>query len=315
MKIKMVSISVIALFYASLALAEAPVVDVAHPSGQDASVTAMEADDTSDDASASATPLTVPTTPTEDLMPPTMLTATDLTDLTDLTESRRLARLEQQISNITNMNLPQQINDMQQQLAQIRGQLQVQKRNLQLLNSQQRSFDQNLDQRITELKNLNSGGDASNDHSSSQKSSANSVLGSWSIQLQDSNIYRAALDLLTKKQYDKAEGAFRNYLDDYLNGNYVANAHYWLGEIYLQQKNTRKAATEFQIVRDKFPKSEKMPDAKLKLAIIHAEIGKIAEAKRELLEIQKQYPESTVARLANIHLQQLEVATSTSTTP
>ncbi|AAO89658.2 tol-pal system protein YbgF [Coxiella burnetii] len=240
------------------------------------------------------------------------------TTQTDLTVTHRLARLEQQLNNIINMNLPQQISDLQQRLAQVRGQLQVQERNLELLNNQQRSFYRDLDQRITQLKNLNSNNsDSSNDNSasSSQKPSSGDTSNTNNIQLQDSNTYRQALDLLTKKQYDKAQASFQNYLNDYPNGSYVANAHYWLGEIYLQQKDRKNAAHEFQTVRDKFPKSEKVLDAKLKLAIIDAEDGKIKQAKEELTEIKKQHPESTAAQLANIRLQQLEEVDSATTTP
>ena len=306
MKIKMVIISVVVLLHTLLVLADAPVVDISQrTSGRIASTIATEASDTSDVSTSTA--VAVPAIPTENLVP------SSLTE-TDLTESQRLARLEQQIDNITNMNLPQQIMDLQQELGQIRGQLQVQKHNFQLLDNQQRSFYQDLDQRITELKNLNSA-DTSNGSISSIKSSGNSVLGNRKIQLQNLNAYQVGLNLLTKKQYKKAEAAFQKYLDDYPDGSYVANAHYWLGEIYLQQKNTHKAAAEFQVIRDKFLKSEKMLDAKLKLAIIHAEMGNIAEAKRELVEIKKHYPKSTVAQLANIRLQQLEVTTSTLITP
>ncbi|MBW5803048.1 tol-pal system protein YbgF [Coxiella endosymbiont of Ornithodoros amblus] len=236
----------------------------------------------------------------------------------DLTVTQRLARLEQQLNNIINMNLPQQISDLQKQLAQVRGQLQVQERNLELLNNQQRSFYRDLDQRITQLKNLNSNNsDSSNDNSasSSQKPSTGDTSNTNNIQLQDSNTYRQALDLLTKKQYDKAEAFFQNYLNDYPNGSYVANAHYWLGEIYLQQKDRKNAAHEFQTVRDRFPKSEKVLDAKLKLAIIDAEDGEIKQAKEELTKIKKQHPGSTAAQLANIRLQQLEEVDSETTTP
>lgn len=291
MKMKIVIVSAVAfVFYALSALTDVPVVDISQQiSGRQA---------------ASTTLMTAPAKSTENSVPFTISTATYLTD------SQRLARLEQQINNITNMNLPQQIADLQQELAQIRGQLQVQKHNLQLINNQQRSFYQDLDRRITELKNLNSGRDTSNNNLSSTKSSGNFVSGNGNVQLQDSNTYQTGLDLLTKKRYEQAETAFQNYLNNDPNGNYVANAHYWLGEIYLQQRNTHKAATEFQVIRDKFLKSEKILDAKLKLAIIHAEIGKTSEAKRELMEIKKQHPESTAAQLANIRLQQLEVATS-----
>ena len=232
----------------------------------------------------------------------------------DLTIVQRLSRLEQQLNNIINMNLPQQISDLQQEFAQMRGQLQVQKYNLLLLDNQQRSFYRDLDQRITQSKNLNSSDcDASNnnDSSSSKKNLMDNAWSTSNIQLKDSNTYRKALDLLTRQQYGKAEAAFQTYLNNYPNGSYAANSHYWLGEIYFKQKDRDRkdqtgAIREFKTVRDKFPKSEKVLDAKLKLAIIDAEDGKIKQAKDELTQIKKQYPESTAAQIANIRLQQLE---------
>lgn len=221
-----------------------------------------------------------------------------------LTTGQRLAHLEQKINNLTDMNLPQQITDLQQQLAQVRGQLQEQQRDLQLMNDQLRSFYNDLNQRITQLKNLNS--DTSNDNSFSQKTNRNLLLNNGNIQLQDSTAYQTALNFLIKKKYDKAEASFQNYLNDYPNGNYVANAHYWLGEIYLEQKNRKKAVLEFQTIKDKFPQSEKMPNAQLKLAIIHAENGQFIQAKQELIKMEKQHPKSTAAQLASVYLQRLK---------
>lgn len=299
-------VSAVTLFCALSVLADAPVFDISQQTSvQTISSTETETGDTSDVSISTTPPATVPEIPTENLAPPTTSTATDSTG------NKRLARLEQQINNIANMNLPQQLIDLQQELARISGQLQVQEHNLQLLNNQQCSFYQDLNQKITKLKNLNGVSTPNDNISFKQSSWHNSIPGNEKIQLlQDSNTYQAGLDLLTKKKYEKSEAAFQNYLDDYPNGNYVANAHYWLGEIYLQQKNTHKAAIEFQVVRDKFLKSEKILDAKLKLAIIHMKMGKTAEAKRELMEIKKCHPESTVARLASVCLQQLESATS-----
>lgn len=299
------------LFYNLLALADVPVVDISQQTGGQVSCStaAMEVDDMSDISDSTAVTV-VPATLTENPVP------SDITSTApNLIESQRLARLEQQMHNITNMNLPQQVTDLQQELAQICGQLQVQRHNFRLLNNQQRSFYRDLDQKIMELKDLNGGGGTLNDNLSSTKSSGNSISDNEKIQLQDSNAYQAGLNLLTNKQYRKAEAAFQNYLNNYSNGNYVANAHYWLGEIYLQRKNIHKAADEFQVVRDNFLKSKKTLDAKLKLAMIHVEMGKIAEAKRELMEIKKQHSRSMEAQLANIRLQQLEAATLTSTTP
>lgn len=222
-----------------------------------------------------------------------------------LSERQRLDRLEQQMNNFVNMNLPQRVTDLQQQLAQVRGQLQEQQRDLQLFSNQLRSFYSDLNQRITQVKNLNS--DIPNE---STKSNVNSISSKGSIQLQDSTAYQKALNFLTKREFDKAEAAFQNYLNDYPNGNYVANAHYWLGEIYLEHKDMKKAALEFKIIISKFAKSEKALDAQLKLAVIHAQNGQVAQAKQELTEIKKLHSNSTVGQLASIRLQQLEAATS-----
>lgn len=220
-----------------------------------------------------------------------------------LTVAQRLTRLEQQINNLTTMNLPQQESGLQEQVAQLRGQLQVQAHDLKLLNDQQRSFYQDLDQRITQLKNLESG--STPPPANNPKPNINESANDNSIQLKDSGAYQAAFSLMSQKKFDKSEAAFQNYLNDYPNGQYVANAHYWLGEMYLAAKNPAKAGGEFQTIVDKFPTSTKAIDAKLKLAIIHVGTGKIAQARREFTQIKHQHPNSTAAQLASIRLQQL----------
>jgi len=230
-----------------------------------------------------------------------------------LTAPQRLARLQQQVSNLTNMNLPQQITELQQQLAQLRGQLQVQSHDLKLLNDQQRSFYQDLDQRINQLKNLNAGSGTSSSSNNPSAKSPNIVTNN-NINIKDSNAYQVAFNLLTKKQYDKSQAAFQGYLNDYPNGKYVSNAHYWLGEIFLAQKDNKQAEKQFHTVITNYKKSPKVPDAKLKLAIIHAGEGKIKQARQELMQLKKQHPGSTAAQLASIRLQQLNEQSNTKST-
>ena len=257
-----------------VAFGDVPIVDITQQiSGQETSTTAKTSKKSSKIASLVPEVLSLP--------------------VQSLSDSQRIARLEQQMNNLIDMNLPQQITDLQQQLAQVRGQLQEQQHDLQLLN----------DQLLTQLKNLNSNASS---NFSSQKSIGNLLFNKRNIQLQDSTAYQTALNFLNEKQYPKAVMSFKNYLDDYPHGNYLANAHYWLGEIYLEQKNIKKAVLEFQTVRNKFPKSEKVLNVELRLAIIHAKNGQVVQAKRELMEIKKQHSGSTVAQLASIRLQQLE---------
>ncbi len=308
MKYKLLVLSFVTAVTVS-AFAEAPVVDlsqtdaaqtVAQPSTQSSpTVNAVEISPT--DAAATTVSPTNVNTPAQ----------------SSLTDSQRLARLEQQVGNIAGMNLPQQISELQQQLAQLRGQLQVQEHDLKLLNDQQRNFYQDLDQRISQLKSLSG---TATDHSSNPppvKSSVNTPVSDSSgngLQLKDSNAYRSAFNLITQKKYDEAETAFQNYLNNYPKGDYAANAHYWLGEIYVQQKNNKNAVQEFNTVITQYPQSAKAADAKLKLAVIHADSGDIAQARRELMQIKKQHPGSTAAQLASIRLQQLDSATKSSNT-
>ncbi|WP_309567537.1 YbgF trimerization domain-containing protein [Coxiella-like endosymbiont] len=208
-----------------VALGDAPVVDITQKSNSQETSDGIPTTVTSENFNSSATEITpsdsasfLPTQP--------------------LSDTQRIARLEQQIKNLININLPQQIIDLQQQLAQVRGQLQEQQHDLQLVNKQLRTFYNNLNQRLIQLKNLNS--DTLNDNSSSQKTTGNSFSNNGNIQLQDSTAYQIAINFLNKNQYDKSLAAFQNYLNNYPNGNYVANAHYWLGEIYLEQNNRKK---------------------------------------------------------------------------
>ena len=223
----------------------------------------------------------------------------------NLPTDQRLTRVEQQINNLIKMNMPQQIADLQQQIQQLSGQLQVQAHDLKLLNDQQRSFYQDLDQRINQLKNLSADNSVS-DSSATVSSSSDST----DIKVKDAKAYQDAFKLITDKKYPQAITALQSYTSDYPNGQFVANAHYWSGEVYLLDKQYGKAQDEFNTVISKYSTSAKVKDAKLKLAIVHMAQGKSAVAKAELLKLKKQYPNSAVAKLADLELKQIEATSA-----
>lgn len=213
-----------------------------------------------------------------------------------LTSEQRLSRLESQMDNLVQMNLPQQITEMQQTLQKLQGQLQQQSHDLKSLAEQQKSFYQDMDHRIGQLKG----------NTTTQVENKPAV-DNAQAQMGDANAYQESFRLLSKKQYDKAKQSFQNYLNNYPKGKFLANAHYWLGEINLLQKNNLQSEKEFMtIVRD-FPNSTRVADAKLKLAIIHINQGKSSQARQELQKVKSQYPGSTASQLASIQLQQLSI--------
>lgn len=235
---------------------------------------------------------------------------------------QRVMILSKQLRNLIAMNLPQQISDLQNQIQQLRGQLQVQSHDLQLLNNQQRSFYQDVDQRIQQLKILvNSNG---SDGSSSTTNTApatpapattktTSMLSkplandtaSADFNLKDAKTYQTAFSHILKKQFAKAQSGFDQYLRVYPNGRYAANAHYWLGEIYLRQGDSKKAQAEFNTVIKDYASSNKVADSRLKIAMIHMSQGQAKRAQQEYKAIKQQYPGTTAAQLASIQLQQI----------
>ena len=238
----------------------------------------------------------------------------------NLSTEQRLARLEQQMQNLIQMNLPQQASELQQKMQQVSGQLQEQQHDLKLLSEQQRTFYQDLNQRLDQLKNgLPSGvtnKEGSNKpvspsaNTSAKTNTASASETNEAASVKESTAYQNAFNLLTQQHYDKSESAFQDYLSHYPSGKYTANATYWLGEIYFSKKDNKNAEKEFQAVVNQFPQSSKIADTKLKLAIIHANMGKKSQAIQELNNIKKQYAGSAADQLATIQLQQLKAASS-----
>lgn len=227
---------------------------------------------------------------------------------------QRVTLLEKQMANFTQMNLPGKIDDIQQQIQQLSGQLEVQAHNIQSLNDQQRNFYQDLDQRLNELKAIVTNASVTTTKAAKAKLSSDdaSTTTSSPSSADEETSYQNAFNLLAKQQNAKAITAFQAYLKSYPKGKYAANSHYWLGELYSMQNKNELASNEFNTVISKFPNNPKISDAMLKLAVIHDKAGKKDQAKKELQQIIKQFPGSSAARLANMRLEQMKLQTTAS---
>jgi tol-pal system protein YbgF len=285
---------------------DAPVVDVT----QQAQPQAAKPDDSnltpSDDSS--QTPLVTSVTPSN---PPADSAPNDDN------ASPNAARLEQQVRNLIRMNLPDQITQLRQQVEKLRGQIQVQAHTIETLKQRlAQKQAENKDQKPVEDVKENQ--DKNPDQKSvppvkaddsaaapAQTTDQAPTPPSVTKSSDEAGAYRNAFNMLIKKQYAPAGEAFESYLKQYPNGQFLVNAHYWLGEIYLLQKKSSLALEQFQAVVDQFPHSSKVSDSKLKIAQILAQTGKVKEARVLLTTIIKKYPGSTAAQLAKIQLQQL----------
>ncbi|MBY0376996.1 MAG: tol-pal system protein YbgF [Gammaproteobacteria bacterium] len=122
---------------------------------------------------------------------------------------------------------------------------------------------------------------------------------------QQKALYDRAYQAITQQQYSDASVEMNSYLTQYPNGYYAANAHYWLGEIGLVGGDLNSAQTHFQAVVTQFPNTPKVSDAQLKLGYIYYQQGKWALARQTLQSLVQQYPNTSAATLATQRLQDM----------
>lgn len=247
-----------------------------------------------------------------------------------LSPGDELRILRQQVNNITQLDLPGKMDALQQQIQELNGRLEVQAHQIETLTAQQKSFYEDLNQRLANSQisgssaapaSLNSA-HTSTDVPSPEESapqpadllddqSTNDVLplptpespSSVDTNAAEEKAYQAAFDLLTKKKNTEAINAFNVLLISYPKGKRTASAYYWLGELYGSEKKNDLAAKQFNFLITQYPDDDKVPDAMLKLAIIDDGNGQKEKARQTLMKIVQKYPNSSAARLAKMRLQ------------
>jgi len=87
-----------------------------------------------------------------------------------------------------------------------------------------------------------------------------------------------AYELLKAQEYAKAEEALSLYVKAFPNNEYTGNAYYWLGESFALRKKYDKAAINYIISFNKFPKNNKADLSMIKLVNALNALGKKKEA-------------------------------------
>lgn len=107
----------------------------------------------------------------------------------------------------------------------------------------------------------------------------------------EGNAYSAAYALVQGRKFDQAIPAFQQLLQRYPDGEYAANAHYWLGELYLvkQPPDLEASRQSFALLLSQYPDNSKAPDALYKLGKVQFLKGNREKAREYLDLVIKQY--------------------------
>jgi len=105
--------------------------------------------------------------------------------------------------------------------------------------------------------------------------------------------YEFATSFLKVGDYNMAERAFREFVDNNPDNKLSGNAQYWYAETFRIRQLYTDAASAYLEGYQKYPKSEKAPVNLLKLGVSLVQIGEKDQGCLMIAGVKKQYPNAT----------------------
>jgi len=240
---------------------------------------------------------------------------------------QRLNRLENILGSQVLMDQSQRLELMQQELQTLRGMLESQENQLDLIRQRQRNLYQDIDRRLSDLEITSGSGGSAGALPAASVSGGSSPIAPPSAtgagadevdnelpmtamvtpgEKNDKSAYSEAFNTLKAGRYQDAIKAFKAFQKDYPQSPYRANAQYWLGEAYSVSRDYKTALKEFQAVVNNHPESNKVEGAMLKIGYTYYEMQDWAAARSALNQVVSKYPGTAVARKAEERLQRMQ---------
>lgn len=121
-----------------------------------------------------------------------------------------------------------------------------------------------------------------------------------SVQLPDSPtaIFSAAMSDYTANRLPLAIEGFSQYVEDYPTSPNAAEAQWWIGMAYFNDKKWKEAIDAFDKVIRNYKGHEKVPDALYQQGLTYLQMGQRPAATKIFQQLVKEYPGSTSAILA-----------------
>ena len=239
-------------------------------------------------------------------------------DARDLDE--RLKRIERLFASESLFKLFDEVESLETEVRELRGQLETLSHTLNQLKEHQRELYLDADRRLQRIESATPTQTASPATPGTPATSTETTAPSQPAPtpttpsadqtppatgvdpFAEQQAYQSAFDLLKSGRYEDAAVAFQQFVAEYPTGSYADNAQYWLGETYYITRRFQRAVQEFERLVSLHPNSQKITHALLKIGYAHDELGNKAEAERVLGELMERYPQSAAAGLARKRL-------------
>jgi len=213
--------------------------------------------------------------------------------------NERLGKVEDQLKSGGLLDLQTQIDQLRQDLANLRGQLEVLNNNIEGAAKRQRDMYVDLDARLQRLEQPAAGAAAPSAEGTSGADAA--VAG----QDDENRAYEAAQELRRIGNYQGAIAAFQAYIKQYPQSSRAPRAQYWIGDSYYNLREFKAAIASQQTLIKTYPGNPSVPDAMLNIASSQIELGDSKVAKKTLQDLLAKYPLSDAATKAKSRLDAL----------
>ncbi|MTV39335.1 tol-pal system protein YbgF [Duganella radicis] len=195
------------------------------------------------------------------------------------------ARIDTKSDKSSTLDLVTQNENLLQEIAKLRGQIEVLANDIANTQKRQKDFYTDLDARLRKLEPR----EVTIDGKTSQ------------VDPGEQRGYDAAMQLFKAGDYKAAGSALQEFVQRYPGSSYASNAQYWLGNAYYAQRDCKAAIAAQLVVLKNYADSPKAPDAMLNIASCQTEL-KDKAAKKTLQDLIKQYPDSPAAATAKERL-------------
>lgn len=200
------------------------------------------------------------------------------------------ARVDGKADKTSSLSLSEQNDRLNQELAKLRGQIEVLTNELANTQQRQKDFYVDLDTRLRKLE--------------PQKVSVDGQ--EVSVGANDQKAYDAALATFKGGDYKTAVTAFSNFVRSNPDSGLAPSAQYWLGNSYYALRDYKNAIAAQQVVVSKYADNPKAADALLNISSSYTELKNKPQSKRALEQLLSQYPNTPAAQTAKERLTTLK---------
>jgi tol-pal system protein YbgF len=180
---------------------------------------------------------------------------------------------------------------LRDELAKMRGQLEVLSNRLDDSDNRQKSIYADIDARLRKLE-----------QAAEQAAAKPAAPAAPVVTPEENRAYQAALDQFKLGNYKLAVSAMEGFLVTYPSSSLAPNAQYWIGMAYSGQRDYKSAIAAQRKLLTSWPDSPKAPDAMLSIASAQETMGDCKAAKKSLEELASKYPASSSATSAKQRL-------------